>query len=243
MIHNRTVKQSLSRSVWGSDLRPYVERLQACLVSIWRYQSDDVIQRHAAEACDIVRRAVNLCSFSDFYALLADLKKLRIKVHTAFILASCLTHSPLAQGKALTEKWTAYFAPYLLEDDDFRSTLAQANSKQFKRAIELSGNYTSKKVRPKRERDDVPKVVQAVVDAVLDDATGDEDANITITNTGAGVDHTNPSSPAEMTLYGTCRTCAMEAFGELDTEMAFYCQQCWEQHYLLLQRTNGGKTT
>ena len=152
MIHNRTVKQSLSRSVLVSDLRPYAERLQSCLVSIWRYQSDDVIQRHAAEACDIVRRAVNRCSLSDSYKLLADLKVLRIKVHTAFILASCLTHSPLAQGKALTKKWTTYFAPHLLEDDDFRSTLAQANSKQFKEAIELSGLYTSKKVRPKRRR-------------------------------------------------------------------------------------------
>ena len=240
---NRTIKQSLSRIVWGSDLRPYMERIQACLVSVWRYQSDVVVQRHAAEACDMVRRAVNRCSLSDSYALLADLKVLRIKVHTAFILASCLTHSPLAQGKALTKKWTTYFAPHLLEDDDFRSTLAQANSKQFKEAIELSGLYTSKKVRPKRKRDDVPEVVQAVVDAVLVDATGDEDTNITITKTGAGVDHTNPNPPAEMTLYGTCITCDMVAFGELDTQMAFYCQRCWEQHYLLLQRTNGGKTT
>ena len=164
LAHNRTIKQSLSRNVWGSDLRPYMKRLQTCLVSVWRYQSDDVVQRHAAEACDIVRRAVNLCSFSDSYALLADLKKLRIKVHTAFILASCLTHSPLAQGKALTEKWTAYFAPYLLEDDDFRSTLAQANSKQFKRAIELSGNYTSKRERRKRERKSDSTVVGRCAD-------------------------------------------------------------------------------
>ena len=156
LAHNRTIIQSLSRNVWGSDLQPHMERLQYCLVSIWRYQSDDIIQRHAAEACDIVRRAVKLCSVSVYYALLADLKELRIKVHTAFILASCLTHSPLAQGKALTEKWTAYFAPYLLEDDDFRSTLAQANSKQFKRAIELSGNYTSKRER-ERERDPTEK--------------------------------------------------------------------------------------
>ena len=243
MAYNHTIRKSVSASVEDSGLQRYLERLRACLANIWRYQSDDVIQRYAAEACDIVRSAVNLCSFTGLHALLDDLKKLRIEVNTAFVLTSCLTHSPLAQGKALTKKWAVYFAPYLLEDEDFRSTLAQANSKQFKRAIELSGNYTSKKVRPKRERDDVPKVVQAVVDAVLDDGAGDEDANMTITNTGAGVDHTNPSFPADMTLYGTCRTCDMVAFGELDTQMAFYCQQCWEQHYLLLQRTNGGKTT
>ena len=243
IIHNHTVKQSLARNVLASDLRPYAERLQACLVGIWRYESDDTIQRHAAEACDIVRGAVNICSFTDLDELLADLKELRIKVHTAFILASCLTHSPLEQGKALTKKWTTYFTPHLLEDDDFRSTLAQANSKQFKEAIELSGLYTGKKVRPKRKRDDIPAVVQAAVDAVFVDATGGEDTNITVTNTGAGVDHTNPNPPAEMTLYGTCLTCAMVAFGELDTQMAFYCQRCWEQHYLLLQRTNGGKTT
>ena len=243
LAHNRTIIQSLSRNVWGSDLRPHMERLQFCLVSIWRYQSDDIIQRHAAEACDIVRRVVKLCSASVYYALLADLRNLRIKVHTAFILASCLTHSPLAQGKALTEKWAAYFTPHLLEDDDFRSTLAQANSKQFKEAIRLSVNYTSKRARPKRERDTVPDVVRAVVNAVFDDAAGDEHANLTITNTRAEVDHNNPSFPAGMTLYGTCRTCEMVTFGELDAQMAFYCQHCWEQHYLLLQSTNGGKTT
>ena len=240
---NRTIKQSLSRIVWGSDLRPYMERIQACLVSVWRYHSDVVVQRHAAEACDMVRRAVNRCSLSDSYALLADLKVLRIKVHTAFILASCLTHSPLAQGKALTEKWTAYFAPHLLEDKNFMSTLAQANSKQFREAIELCGLYTSKKVRPKRERGNVPEVVRAVVNAVFDDAEGDEHAKLTIMNTRAEVDHNNPNFPAGMTLYGTCRTCEMVAFGELDAQMAFYCQHCWKQHILQLQSTNGGKTT
>ena len=238
---NRTIKQSLSRIVWGSDLRPYMERIQACLVSVWRYHSDVVVQRHAAEACDMIRRAVNRCSLSESYALLAKLKDLRIKVHTAFILASCLTHSPLAQGKALTEKWTTYFAPHLLKDQNFMSTLAQANSKQFREAIELCGLYTSKKVRPKRE-DDIPGIVRAVVDAVFDHATGEEDTNITITKPGAGVDHTNPKSPAEMTLYGTCMTCDMVALGELDTQMTFHCQRCWEQHCLLLQRTNNSKT-
>ena len=243
LAHNRTIIQSLSRNVWGSDLRPHMERLQYCLVSIWRYQSDDIIQRHAAEACDIVRRVVKLCSASVYYALLADLRNLRIKVHTAFILASCLTHSPLAQGKALTEKWAAYFTPHLLEDDDFRSTLAQANSKQFKEAIQLSDTYTGKKVRPKRERGNVPEVVRAVVNAVFDDAEGDEHAKLTIMNTRAEVDHNNPNFPAGMTLYGTCRTCEMVAFGELDAQMAFYCQHCWKQHFLQLQSTNGGKTT
>ena len=239
---NRTIKQSLSRIVWGSDLRPYMDRIQACLVSVWRYHSDVVVQRHAAEACDMIRRAVNRCSLSESYALLAELKELRIKVHTAFILASCLTHSPLAQGKALTKKWTTYFAPHLLEDQNFRSTLAQAHSKQFKKAIELCGLYTSKKVRPKKERDNIPEIVRAVVDAVLVNPTGEEDTKITVTKPDAGVDHTNPKSPAEMTLYGTCITCDMVAFGELDTQMTFHCQRCWEQHYLLLQRTNNSKT-
>ena len=252
IIHNDSVKQSLARDVLASDLRPYTERLQACLVGIWMYESDDSIQRHAAEACDIMRGAVNICSFTDSDELLADLKGLRIKVHTAFILASCLTHSPLEHGKALTKKWTTYFTPHLLEDDDFRSTLAQANSKQFKGAIELSKNYTSRRRRPKREKknattvvgpridkentrdtrerniSNIPIVVQAVVDAVLVETTDDRDAGITCTDTGVRVDRINPSSHTEMTLYGTCQTCDMEAFGELDTEMAFHCQQCWQ---------------
>ena len=152
MAYNHAIRQSVSASVEDSGLQRYLERLRACLANIWRYQSDDVIQRYAAEACDIVRSAVNLCSFTGLYALLDDLKKLRIEVNTAFVLTSCLTHSPLAQGKALTEKWTAYLAPYLLDDEDFRSTLVQANSKQFKRAIELSESYRKKRERRKRRR-------------------------------------------------------------------------------------------
>ena len=94
----------------------------------------------------------------------------------------------------------------------------------------------TRKTLEKRKRkniNDIPEVVKAVTDAVLNEAAGDEDASITITDTGVRVDYTNPSSHTKMTLYGACQTCAMEAFGELDTDMAFYCQQCWEQYSLL----------
>ena len=250
---SRKILKALPEEPLSTDLAKYLKDMLPHLEQVRTYPAFPTIRKAAARACEIIRAACNFWLISFIDKPFAELKTLKSLLNDAFILTSSLTSSPLAEGKELIKEWTQYFPPNFMTDTDFTSSLLQANSKLFRKALDLSMRPKRKRVRPAKskdrpaarkeskhvgeglleesgefDKDGMPGVVQATIDSLL---VGQEEHGNAGTSSASSA-HANDVL-AGMSFPSVCRSCAHTANGTLDEQGDFYCNACWSLHLYL----------